>query len=212
MNIALDYDMAKQGSGGSPRIDSTGKYKGYIEYAKTWLTDNGARMVSVRFISDAGQEANLRMCTHSREGQPTFGFKQLQAIMACCKLRNLTETQKVLKDYNPESGQVEDMNRTVYAELENKQIGFALYRHEHDKYSAPTESTFTMEVAAPFSYQTEQVAAEVIDNAAATKLEKIVTNLSDKDTRQQSKGGSNEGYDFQAPQGGNSFDDDIPGW
>jgi hypothetical protein len=205
--IELDTSMAKAGSGGSSRIDSKGKYKGVIQYIKTWTTDNGAKMMQINFKADSDQEARMNVCLFGKTGDPTYGYKQFQALMACCKLRKISEAQATVKDYNPETSQTEDMQRTVFPEFTNMKAGLVLYRHDQNKYSDQTKTIFTMEIAAPFNYETEQTAQEVLDSAPAKQLEKIVLNLKDKDTRTA----SNEYSGYSGMPEANDLDSDsIP--
>lgn len=209
MMYQLDATAAKAGSGGSGRIDSTGKYPGKVKFCSYWETDNGAKMVKIKFESDSGQAADIKICTHSgnaKGNQPTYGYKQFQAIMACLKTRALNLVEQVVEDYDPDAGEVKPIKRQVFKEMTGAKLGFALYRH--DQTSDQGKDFFVMEIAAPFNYETEQVAQEVIDSKPAEKLGRIVLSLSDKDSRQKASG-SVGGYDeysqFQQPD-----DDDLP--
>lgn len=210
MSFTLDTQAAKAGSGGSGRIDTTGKYKGKIKFAKTWKTDNGANMVVIKFESDEGQSADLRICTHSGDAkgnEPTYGYKQIQAIMACLKVRSLTEVEQVIEDYDHESKEVKPMKRMVFKEMTGAKIGLALYRHDQTN-SQNGNDFFAMDIAAPFNYESEQTAKEVLDQKPAEQLSKIVLSMKDKDSRQQA-GSFSSGYDMQAPAG-SDLHEDIP--
>lgn len=206
--ITLDSDSAKAGSGGSSRIDSFGKFKGTIKHCKQYTTESNAKFVEIYFSSDGGQETKIRICTHSKVGEPTYGFKQLQAVMACCKVRTLTPIEAVIDDYDYDQNKVVPIKRTIYKELSGKQIGLALYRHDQTN-DKSGKDFYSMEIAAPFHYDTEQVAAEVLDSSPAALLEKIVAGLRNKDSRQS--GGHQKSHDFyQSAQPSDNFDDDIP--
>lgn len=205
-DFTLDPQAAKAGSGGSSRIDTTGKYKGKIKFAKYWEGDSGAKFVTISFEADTGQQCRLQICTHSgrdKGGQPTYGYKQVQAIMACMKVRALTRVEQVVNDYNQDTKQVEPVKRTVFKEMTGAKIGFALYRHDQ---TGQNGDYFTMEIAAPFNYDSEQTAQEVLDQKPAETLGKIVNSLKDKDSRAKSAGSS---YSYQQPSS-SDIDDDIP--
>lgn len=210
--INLDVNAAKAGSGGSNRIDAKGKYKGRIEFMQAYQTDSGAKFVKFNFISDTDQEAKFKICIFGKTGDPTYGYKQLQAMMACCKIRSLTPVQRVVKDYNYETGEMEDMERTIYKEFDNAKLGLALVRHDKPKYSDPSQMTYEMEIAAPFNYDTEQVSQELLDKQPAKLLERIIKNMQDRKTNPSASNSS--GYtDYSGVQeasGVDPFSDDVP--
>ena len=207
-DFTLDPQAAKAGSGGSSRIDTTGKYKGKIKFAKYWESDGGAKFVTINFEADTGQQCRLQICTHSgrdKGGQPTYGYKQIQAIMACLKVRALTQCEQVVDDYDQETNEVRPVKRQVFKEMTGAKLGLALYRH--DKISQQGKDVFSMEIAAPFNYDSEQTAQEVLDQKPAETLGKIVASLKDKDSR--AKTGNSSSYSYQQSDA-SYIDDSIP--
>lgn len=210
----LNKDEALAGSGGSARIDSTGKYKGKITFAKIYTTDSGAEFVQLAFESDSGQTARLTLCTRGKDtekGKATFGTKRLQAIMTCTQIKDLKAVEKEVEDYDYEQGKVAKVMRHVFPEMFGKKVGFALVRH--DKTSSNGKDFFEMEIEAPFNYDTEQTALEVWEKKPAETLGKIVANLKDKDSRKQSYSSGGDLYSayaasaaMQAPD----FENDAP--
>ena len=152
--FTLNAAEAKAGSGGSSRIDTTGKYKGKIKFAKYWESDGGAKFTTINFEEDSGQTTSIRICTHSKAGDPTYGYKQVQAIMACLKVRNLTPEKHMVDDYDFDASQVQSMERTIFNEMTGAKIGFALYRH--DQTNNNSKDIFTMDIAAPFNYGSDR--------------------------------------------------------
>jgi len=211
-NYTLDPKAAKAGSGGSGRIDTTAKYKGKIKFCSCWQSDNGASMVKIKFESDDGQTSDIQICTHSgnaKGNKETYGFKQFQAVMACLKLRNLTPMEATVEDYDRDQQQMAQVSRTVFKEMTGAKIGLALYRH--DQTSNQGNDFFSMDIAAPFNYDSEQVAQEILDNQPATKLSKIVMSMKDKDSRTSGGGGAQTGDGYGSYQeAGGGFEDDIP--
>lgn len=180
-NVSLNKNDAIAGSGGSARIDELGKYKGTITLAKVYEVKSKAVFVQINFETDTGQTARLSMCTQSKEGKPTFGAKQLQAIMACVKVKNLTAVERQIEDYDFEQGKMATVNRHVYPELTGRKIGFILYRH--DQVSREGKDFFTMEIAAPFQYDTELTASEIMDQKVnPEQLPKVLANTKNKVT------------------------------
>ena len=211
MNLNLNPESARAGSGGSNRIDSKGKYKGVINHAKYHTVPTGSQWVEFSFTSDAGQEARIGICIVSKDGNETYGMKKLQAVMACCNIRELTTRPALIKEYDYDLKAMIDVNRDVFNELSGAKIGLALFRD--DKTSKKGKDFFSMELEAPFNYQSEQTAQEILDKMPAQSLEKIVQRLKDKDSRRQNQT-NQQSYttsDFNsAAQACGSFDDDIP--
>lgn len=212
-NVSLNRNDAIAGSGGSARIDALGKYKGTITLAKVYEVKSGAVFVQINFESDNGQTARLSMCTKSKEGKDTFGFKQLQAIMACVKVKGLTAVEKEIEDYDFEQGKMAKVMRHVYPELMGKKIGFILYRHDQAK---DGKDFFTMEISAPFQYDTELTASEIMDQKVnPEQLPKVLANTKNKTTAAKSH--DSDPYSayaatasMQRPAGNDFEDSDLP--
>lgn len=215
-SFTLNKDEAMAGSGGSARIDSTGKYKGTITFAKIYTVDSGAEFVQLAFETDAGQTTRLSLCTKGKDtekGKATFGTKRLQAIMTCAQVKELKAVEKEVEDYDYELGKVAKVKRHVFPDLMGKRIGFLLVRH--DKTSAGGKDFFEMEIEAPFNYDTEQTALEVWEKKQPEALPKILANMKDKDSRKQGYGSGHDAYSayaasssMQAPAG--LAEDDLP--
>lgn len=207
MNISLNPNLAKAGSGGSSRIDSKGKYIGTIEWARVYSIPSGSTWVEFKFKSLLDQEAKVALCITNKDGDETYGYKKLQALMACCKIRNLTEAKMTINIWNFDSGQMEDTEQVVYKELCGANVGLLLYRH--DKTSKGGKDFFQMEIEAPFAPDTEQTAAEVLDQLPAKQLEKMVQALRDRDERKSGMGGNVVGIQHAA-QTDDFMNDNIP--
>lgn len=215
MNHQLNPDMARQGAGLSGRIDAKGKYKGVIKHAKISTSYAGSEWVELLFKSDGGQEARISICIRSKDGEQTFGTKKLHAVMACCKVRSLTESEQLVREYDFDLKTTVEVMRPAFAELKDKKIGFVLYRH--DQTSKKGKDFFAMELAAPFDYETEQTAVEVLDQRPATSLPGIVQSIKDKDSRDSNMFSAPTMAESGAspflssdPEPCNNFDDDIP--
>tara|TARA_Y100000593_G_scaffold50191_1_gene94591 strand:- start:3468 stop:4094 length:627 start_codon:yes stop_codon:yes gene_type:complete len=207
MNISLNPNLAKAGSGGSSRIDSKGKYIGTIEWARVYSIPTGSTWVEFKFVSLLEQEAKVSLCILNKDGEATYGLKKLQAMMACCKIRELTQTNMTVNIWNFDTSQMEDTEQVVYKEFCGANIGLLLYRH--DKTSNSGNDFFQMELEAPFAADTEQTAAEVLDQMPAKQLEKMVQTLRDKDDR-TSGNASSDFYQQASGQQDNFCDDSIP--
>lgn len=212
-NVSLNKNDAIAGSGGSARIDAIGKYKGAITLAKVYEVKSGAVFVQINFESDNGQTARLSMCTKSKEGKDTFGFKQLQAIMACVKVKSLNAVEKEIEDYDFEQGKIAKVTRHVFPELMGKKIGFILYRH--DQVSREGKEFFTMEIAAPFQYDTELTASEIMEQKVnPEQLPKVLANTKNKVTAAKHDADPYSSYAASASmhmqRQNDDFDSDLP--
>jgi len=206
-SFTLNKNDAIQGSGNGGRIDTTGKYKGKVELAHVYQTDSGAEFVQINFESDHGQKCRFSICTKGRDGKETFGSKRLQAMMACMKLKSLSAVPKVVKDYDYNAGGIADVTRNVLQEMMGRKIGFALAKvYKTNEKSG--KDFYEMEIVAPFEYETEQTAQEVLEGKPAEGLTRIVTSLKDKDQRKTPiyAGATGE----PGPIANKDFEDDIP--
>lgn len=209
-SMKLNADQAKQGSGlSSSRIDEKGKYKGKITLAKAYTTQSKAQFVEINFQDDGKRIAKISICTHGKNGEPTYGFKQVQAIMACVKVKEINTEKRTVEEYDFDSKQKVKVEVDAIPELCGKNIGLALYRI--DETANNGKNYFKMEIAAPFNYDTEQTAKELLESLPCGGLTKIVLKMKDKDNRSAP-------VEFQSPayQSEQSrpdellLDDDIP--
>lgn len=204
---ALDADLAKEGSGSANGvITETGKYKGEIEWAREKRFDNGTIIVELRFKSDRGS-ANLNLFVNDYEGETSFGMKQLNALMACLKIRNIAPINGVIEAYDPDTRQVGPVQAAIFPELSGKKIGFLL-EAQHSVYEG--KPRVQMLIKAPFTHDTEQTAVEVLaNNGKAETIEKMIPLLKD---RQKGTGNNTQSLGHQSSASGapDDLDDDIP--
>lgn len=197
----LNAESARQVQGQSGRIDEKGKYKGVIEYAKIYTIPTGSKWVEFSFKDDSGQNCKLSTCVESKEGKETYGMKIVHAVMACCSVRELSVSQKTVKEWDFDTNCMAEVIVDVLTELTGRKVGFALFRM--DKTSNNGTDYFQMEIAAPFDYETEQTSGEKLDSLPAKLLTKVVLSLKDKDKREK------PAFDHGEQQGGGQdpFDD-----
>ena len=205
--FTLDTKAAKAGSGGSSRIDTTAKYKGTIKFAKYFQSQTNSKFVTIMFRSDDGQEARIQICTHGKAGQTTYGYKQIQAIMACLKTKTLTLGDETHDDYNHEAKEVQPTKLQVFKEMTGAKIGLALYRHDQ---TGTNGDYYSMEIAAPFNYESEMTASEILDRKTTPEqLGKIVINMKDKDSRTQGGPAASDPYSAYAATTAMQMPDDL---
>lgn len=185
---ALNAEYAREGSGSTGGvIRETGKYKGKIEWARELRYDNGTIIVELRFNSDQGS-ANLKMFVNDYDGETSFGMKQLNAVMACLKIKNINPMQGMVEAYDPDTQQVGQVSATVFPELAGKKIGFLL-EAQHSTYNGNPQ--VQMLIKAPFTFDKEQTAKEVLDNKGECEgVAKMVPLLKDKHKKEKGVTGS----------------------
>lgn len=201
----LNSNDAREGSGGGGgRIDTTGPYIGTITKAKHIIAGTGAIGIEFEFESQAGQSARFTLYTLNKDGQPIYGGKQLQALMAVLKLRSLTAKQATIEEYSFDTQQKEKVQAEIYPDLMGKTVGIVFQMEEYLNSNQDLKSRPNF--FAPFDATTKQVAAEVLDQSKAEKLDKMLATLKDKKLPAQQAAPAAQ----SVPIGADAFDDDIP--
>lgn len=216
-NFALNQDAAREANSVGKQIRMTGKYKGTITafYDKS---DKGAESVNLMFESDQGQTCGpLSIYTHNRDGRELPGFKLVNAIMVCVRTRSLTTTLGNVDLYDFDTNSVQTKKKEVYQELSGKKIGLVLQQEEMTdkegnlKLDNSGNPKYRMTVSAPFDYQSELMAVEILDKKATPEqLGKVLEYIMANPVRFAKKKASNNNQPPPNFEGLNN--DDIPGW
>ena len=180
MKFNLDPNAAREGSGSAGgSINETGHYIGVIEWAREKTFDSGAEAIEIRFKADSGESTNLSLFTSpANDGGIGFGVKQINALMTCCSVRELSSTQGEVEAYNPDTKQVEKVQAQVFPQLAGKRVGMLLQKEFYEKNG---EQKYAMKLYAPFSADKQQTAKEILDQKGETgAVEKMADNLKDK--------------------------------
>lgn len=209
----LDTNSAREGANvGGQRITETGAYTGVFTKAKHFTNDKGTTGIDFAFESTSGQNAYFQIYTKNNKGESIFGEKQLQAIMACMKLRGINPSQATIEEFNFDSRQVEKVQATVFKELMNTPVGVVLQKEYYTKNSG--EAGERMNFFTAFDPKTKQMADEVLDQLQAEKLDKVMATLQDKystNNPQTSAPAQNASQNFQQPPASGADDfDDLP--
>lgn len=211
-NYALDPNLAREGSGSAGgRIQETGPYKGVIEWAREKQNQNGTSMIELRFVSVDNQYVNVTIYTANSNGEHLHGMSQVHALMACLKVRSMNAVPGEVEAYDFDTSQVTKQQSMVLKELANKPIGLFLQKEFYT--NAQGQQKDQMNLFAPFTADTEQLAKEVLDNKGEREaLMKLVEHVKDKyrNNAPQAQPQKNN-YQQQQPVGADDFDDsDIP--
>lgn len=198
-------------------IQDTGKYLGtFIRAEKLISANKGTDGIGFTFKDDNGRECRFDVWTKKEDGTALSGLSQINAMMACLKLRDLSESSQNVKKWDNATSMEVVMSAPCFAELMGRRIGLLLRSEEYEKMrdgQLTGERGWRMGLFAIFQVETELMASEIM--ARKTKpeqLEKVVVMLADKPLKKSAParaGGGVQGY-----QGGtgmpDNFDDDIP--
>jgi hypothetical protein len=201
----LNASEAREGSGSAiSRVAKTGAYTGIFTKAKHVLAQTGAAGIEFEFESANKEQARFTLYTHNKDGQAIFGAKQLQALMAVLKLRNIAAKPAQIEEYNYDSGQKEKIDAEVYPELTGKPVGVVFQMEEY--LSGQGELKMRPNFFAPFDANSKQMAVEILDQKSAGGLDKILAVLKDKPLRNRPAQAAPQGQSYVAP----AELDDIP--
>lgn len=210
-SYALDTQAAKEANTGGKRITETGKYLGTITAAFYEQNQRGTESVNIMFTSDNGQEVGpLNLYTHNGSGEELAGYKMLNALMTCAKVKALNWKTGPLELYDFDEQRVVTKQKECAVELSGKKIGLVLQQEEYEKSAGGIGER--MVISAPFEHATELMAAEILSgqkqpSALGNFMQFIAKNpvrKLRKSGQQQSQPASQQTGDYD------KFDDDIP--
>jgi len=179
-DYTLDTKAARSADQTGSRISETGKYVGTLTRAERITGAKGTLGVEFSFKTDDGQSADyLSIWTKRNDGKDLYGFKQMQAIMVCCKQRSLTAVRGQAEKYDSSTGAIGTFNVDIFPELTGKRIGFLLQTEEYLK--KDNTVGVKMAIAGVFDAETELTASEILDRITQPeKLQKMVALLRDR--------------------------------
>lgn len=192
-------------------INDTGKYVGKFTRAEklvsaTKKTDG----IGFTFKADDGRETRFDIWTYNADGKPLSGLNQVNAIMACLQVRELTVISHPVRRW--ENNQEVTVDGEVFPELQNKPIGLLLRSEEYEKMSngvATGQVGKRMGLFAIFQAATELMASEILSRKTKPEqLGKVIGLLADKPLRNRPAAGAS-GADNGRPMSMDDLDD-IP--
>jgi hypothetical protein len=209
----LDPNAAREASVGGKRIQETGKYVGTIVAAFYERNDRGTESMNLMFKTDSGQEAGpLSIYTHNGNGEALAGYKLVNALMTCCKVKSLSAKQMPVALYDYDSQAVVTKQKECYSELTGKRVGFVLQMEEYEKQRGNGGIGERLIVVAPFEAGTDLMAGEILDKKnQPEQLVSLMKFMEKNPVKKLKNKPASNGYqasqDFQAPP---YSDDDIP--
>lgn len=178
--INLDSNMAREGSAGAgfQSIKTSGAYTGMITKAKFVTASTGTTGIEFAFECVSGASADfMTLWLQKTDGTQLSGVKVLHALLACLRLGTATPANGTVECWDKASSAYRPEQATIYPGLMNKPIGLLL---QSEEYLGDSGVKTSMNIFAAFDPESKQMAAEIMDAAPATALDKIVPTLKDK--------------------------------
>ena len=173
---ALDETAAKEASSGGKRITDAGAYEGKLKFAWEEVNDNGTVSVNLIFESDSGQNAGpLAIYTFNGKGDELRGYKTVNAMIACMKLKGIRPQQGSVTLWDYDAKQEVQKTKDVFPGLVGPRIGLILTTEDYEKRDGNIGSR--LNISAVYNPDTRQMANEVIDNTAAKALDGYIAWL-----------------------------------
>lgn len=218
----LDATAAREAENFSSFLSETGKYKGkFIRAEKLVSSNKGTHGIGFTFEADNKQTTRFDIWTKNAQGEPLMGFKTLNAIMVCMRLRGLSVGTGPVERYDYTTKQRNTVQAEIFPDLLGKPIGLVLVNTEYEKMrdgQKTGETGWRLELVAPFEAATEFTASEILDKATQPKkLTSIMATLADRHLKNKPAPRQQyDGYHEESPTGHpassgfGSVDDDIP--
>lgn len=208
----LDTQAAKDANTGGKRITETGKYAGTITAAFYEQNQRGTESVNIMFAADNGQEVGpLALYTHNGAGEPLAGYKMLNALMTCCKVKGLSWNKEPLELYDFDEQKVVTKQKEIAVELKGKKVGLVLQKEVYNKQSGGQGER--MLIAAPFEAGTELMAVEILGGQKEPAALGGMMAYIAKNPIKYAKGAGQQAQPAQhtyAPPADDFYDDSVP--
>jgi hypothetical protein len=209
---SLNTTAARQADERSGRIAEIGKYLGAFTRAEDVSSNKGTRGIDFAFETQDKQSANFTLWTYNKEGKELYGFKQLQALMACMRVREMAPKKAIVRKWDRTAQGMVDVEGMIFEALMGKPVGILFETEEYQKFenNVPTDVGTKVVPAYFFDAQSEMTASEILDKKVQpVQLAKLIQTLRHRPLRKSA--GAAPAAGSGTPTGGNGFeDDDIP--
>lgn len=184
----LNTEAAKKADVIGAYISETGKYVGtFIRAEKLQSAKAGTDGIGFTFKDDAGRECRFDVWTQKSDGTTLSGLNQVNAIMACLKLRNVEAARANVKKWQDGHEVVASVD--CFGDLMGKPIGLLLRAEEYEKMKdnrKTGETGWRMGLFAVFQADTELMASEILSRKTQPEqLAKVTAQLADKPLKKQ---------------------------
>ena len=213
----LDPNLAKKADVIGAYIQDTGKYVGtFLRAEKLVSANKGTDGIGFTFKDDAGRECRFDVWTRKPDGTTLSGLNQINALMACLKIRTMQPVTTQVKKWDNNQRAETVQEAPCFVELMNKRIGLLLRAEEYEKMDGGQKTGdigSRIGLFAIFQADTELMASEIMSSKTKPEaLAKVIPMLADKLLKKSGGNGGNRssGSDNSMPPDSIPFDDDIP--
>jgi hypothetical protein len=206
---SLNTTAARQADERSGRITEIGKYVGIFNRAEDVKSAKGTIGIDFAFETNDKQSANFTLWAYNKEGKELYGFKQLQALMACLRVRDMAPKKALVRKWDRIAQGMVDVEGMIFDSLMSKPIGILFETEDYQKLENGVETGEIGTKVVPayfFDSQSEMTASEILDKKVQpVQLAKLIGTLRHRTPRKASAS-------TPAPAAGGfeSMDDDIP--
>lgn len=207
----LDPQAATKADTIGAYINETGKYIGKFTRAEKLVSSKKTDGIGFTFKADDGRESRFDIWTYDANGKALSGLNQVNAIMACMQVRELTVISHPVRRWvdNAET----TVDGEVFPELQDKPIGLLLRSEEYEKMNNGVKTGATgwrMGLFAIFQSSTELMASEILSRKTKPEqLGKVIGLLADKPLKNRPAGPGSQSTDNSRPMSMEDIDD-IP--
>ena len=218
---ALDQQAAREADQIGSYLNETGKYKGQSTRAEKLVSkQKGTHGVGFTFEAEDKRTTRFDVWTINGQGEHLPGYKFVNALLACLKVRQVTEANAKVDRYNWDTKQTDKVDAVVFPELTDKPVGLVLRNTEYEKMrdgALTGETGWRLEPLVPFEAAGEFTSSEILDRKTKPeKLAAVMAMLTDRPLKARSSPAPRAAADRQSPapqshgSGFDDMDDSIP--
>lgn len=209
---SLNTTAARQAEERSGRINEIGKFVGIFTRAEDVVSSKDTRGIDFAFETPERQSANFTLWTFNADGKELYGFKQLQSLMTCLRVKEMAPKAAIVRKWDRTAGGMVDVEGMIFEALMKKPIGILFETEEYQKYENKQPAGVGTKVVPAYFFDasSEMTASEILDKKVTpAQLAKLVLTLRHRPLRGKSTAAADSGG-VPAGAGGSIEDDDIP--
>lgn len=172
-NVAKAYSKPM-----SRNITESGKYNVVIDCA-IWTDFSGWKGLELHLIDENEQKARLQLTYESNQGERFFGADQLDAIMVCSKVKNLTSEPDSYVMWSRAEQSFTEQDVNAAPELKGKHLTLLLQK-QLDAYSGQNgvKEQEGLRIYGVYQAETELSASEILERVTiADDIKEAEANL-----------------------------------
>lgn len=175
----FDQNEAKGADSIADRIVDSGAYVGqFSRVALVISREKGTKGMEFEFVTKEGGKQTMTLWVQRADGSDLFSKQQVQAMMAALGVKSLKTSPGKVRAYSQEESKWVEADGKIFPDLQARDIGLVLQKEIKDG------GKFQFNIYAVFDPKTRRTSSEIIEGSQkAVKLDKILHNLKDKDSR-----------------------------